>query len=53
MTNSNLFLILAQTYSEIFLINNCQCQNEVKNQLYHPKIWTYGPAVNNLTPNHG
>jgi hypothetical protein len=32
-------------YSEIFLINNCQCQNEVKTILYHPKIWTYGPAV--------
>jgi hypothetical protein len=24
------------TYSEIFLINNCQCQNEVKNHTVPP-----------------
>jgi hypothetical protein len=32
----NRSIILKYIYSEIFLINNCQCQNEVKNHTVPP-----------------
>jgi hypothetical protein len=30
------YIFIICTYSEIFLINNCQCQNEVKNHTVPP-----------------
>jgi hypothetical protein len=42
------------TYSEIFLINNCQCQNEVKKPFCTTlKFGHMDQLYNNLTPNHG
>jgi hypothetical protein len=35
-TTDTINQILTQKYSEIFLINNCQCQNEVKNHTVPP-----------------
>jgi hypothetical protein len=45
----NTFAKLKCIYSEIFLINNCQCQNEVKN---HTVFGHMDQLYNNLTPNH-
>jgi hypothetical protein len=41
-------------YSEIFLINNCQCQNKVKKPYCTTlKFGHMDQLYNNLTPNHG
>jgi hypothetical protein len=34
--DSDFNIMVIVTYSEIFLINNCQCQNEVKNHTVPP-----------------